>query len=259
MGVRMKRGQWLTDNEPTAVINERLARREFPGQDPIGRRIRLDASEPALTIVGIAADLRYARLDTAPEPEVYVPYSRVDGMFGFTALVRTAGDPLALAPVIRPLVAGIDQTQIADDVMTLEGSLADSIAPRRWNLYLLGTFAASALVLAIIGLYGLMACWVTQRRQEIGVRMALGARRQEVVRLVVRQGMGIALIGLTVGVISAVALTRLMSSLLYGVSATDPATYAGIALLLAAVALLACYLPARRAMRVDPMVALRYE
>ena len=134
LALRMIRGRWIADNESAAVINERLARREFAGRDPIGRRIRLDEGGPLLTIVGIVADLRYSRLDGVPEPEVYVPYSQVDGMFGFTALVRTAGDPAALASAIRPLLARIDKTLVPDHVMTLEQALAETIAPRRWNL-----------------------------------------------------------------------------------------------------------------------------
>jgi putative ABC transport system permease protein len=259
MGLRMMRGRWIADNEPTAVINERLAQREFSGQDPIGRRIRLDESGPLMTIVGIVADLRYSRLDAAPEPELYVPYAQVDGMFGFIALVRTTGDPVALVPAIRSLLERIDKTQILDEVMTLQQLLAETIAPRRWNLYLLGTFAMSALVLALIGMYGLMTYWVIQRHQEIGVRMALGARRVEVVRLVVRQGMGIALAGIGVGVLGALALTRVMSSLLYEVQPRDLQTFVVVAAALATTALAACGVPALKAARVDPAIALRRE
>ena len=259
MGLRMIRGQWIADDEPTAVINERLARREFAGQDPIGRRIRLDEGGPLMTIVGIVQDLRYSRLDAVPEPELYVPYSHVDGMFGFIAVVRTTGDPLALAPALRPLMARLDKTLVHDEVMTLQQALTETIAPRRWNLFLLGTFATSALVLALIGLYGLMTYWVSQRRQEIGVRIALGARRVEVVRLVVRQGMAIALAGMGVGVVGALALTRLMSSLLYDVEPRDLLTFVVVTTTLATTALVACCLPAFKAAGVDPAIALGRE
>ena len=179
MGLEMVRGRWIGDNEPTAVINEHLARREFPEQDAIGRRIRLDEGERWLTIVGVAADLRYSRLDEPPEPELYVPYSHVDGMFSFTALVRTTGDPLALAPTIRPLIDRIDKMQVADDVMTLERALAETIAPRRGSLFLLATFATSALVLALIGLYGLMTFGSANgdRKSVCGWRSARAAKK----------------------------------------------------------------------------------
>jgi putative ABC transport system permease protein len=153
----------------------------------------------------------------------------------------------------------MDTTLVPDEVMTLERALSETIAPRTWNLFLLGTFAASALVLALIGMYGLMAYWVSQRRQEIGVRMALGARRVEVVRLVIRQGMGIALAGITLGVAGALALTRVMSSLLYDVQPGDPQTFVAVTTALAATALVACCVPAFKAAHVDPATALRHE
>jgi putative ABC transport system permease protein len=259
MGLRVNRGRWIADNEPTAVINERLSAQEFPGKNPIGRRIRLDENGPFLTIVGVVEDLRYTKLDAVPEPEVYVPYSQVEGMPGFIVLVRTARDPLALVPEFRSLMARIDPSQVVDEVTTLEQALADSIAPRRLNLFLLGSFAASALALAVIGIYGLLTHWVTQRRQEIGVRMALGAQRQDVLQMVVRKGMGIALAGIGAGVVGALALTRVVSSLLYDVEPRDPLTFTVITAALATTAFLACYVPARKASRVDPVVALRYE
>jgi ABC-type antimicrobial peptide transport system permease subunit len=160
---------------------------------------------------------------------------------------------------VRALLARIDKTQVPDEVMTMERALAETIAPRRWNLFLLGTFAASALALALIGMYGLMTYWVSQRRQEIGVRMALGARRSEVVGMVVRQGMAIALAGITVGVAGALALTRVMSSLLYEVPPRDPGTFVFVTTALAITALVACGVPAVRAAHVDPAIALRHE
>jgi putative ABC transport system permease protein len=173
--------------------------------------------------------------------------------------VRTAGDALPMAPAIRKLISGIDPTQPVYSVKTLEQALADSIAPRRFNLFLLGTFAAVALLLALVGIYGVIAYAVAERTREIGVRMALGAQRREVVRMVVVEGMAMALAGMAAGLAGAWGLTNLMASLLYDVKADDPATFAAVAAALAATAMLACWVPALKAARVDPMVALRYE
>jgi predicted permease len=259
LGLRMTRGRWIADDERAVVLNERLARRDFPGQNPLGRRIRLDEGGPFLTIVGVAADVRYSRLDAVPEPEIYVPYTQRDDTFGAVALVRTTSDPLALAPAVRQIMQRIDKTLIPDEVMTLEQRLADTIAPRRWNLLMLGIFATSALALALIGIYGLMTYSIAQRRQEIGVRRALGAQRVAVVRMVVRQGMSIALAGIGVGVVGSVALTRAMSSLLYEVEPGDPQTFAVVTAAFATVALVTCCVPALKAADVDPAIALRCE
>jgi putative ABC transport system permease protein len=209
--------------------------------------------------VGVVADVKYSRLDATPDAELYVPYATAPLLAAFGFVVRVDGDPLTLAPAIRKAVAEIDRTQPIFGVMTLEQALADSIAPRRFNLTLLGTFAASALLLALIGIYGVIAYAVAQRTHEIGVRMALGAQRREVVRMVVRQGMAIALTGITLGIAAAFAVTRVLTSLLYEVTPTDPATFAGVAALLAVTALAACGGPALKAALVDPIVALRCE
>ena len=259
LGLQITRGRWIADDERAVVLNERLARRDFPGQDPIGRRVRLDEGGPFLTIVGVAADVRYSRLDALPEPEIYIPYTQRDDTFGAVALVRTTSDPLALAPAFRQLMERVDKTVIPDEVMTLEQRLAETIAPRRWNLLMLGTFAASALVLAVIGVYGLMTYSVAQRRQEIGVRRALGAQRVDVVRMVVRQGMSIALAGIGGGVVTSIALTRVMSSLLYEVEPSDPQTFVVVTAAFATVALVACCVPALKAADVEPAIAIRYE
>jgi putative ABC transport system permease protein len=259
MGFHLVRGRWFTDGEAAAVLNETLARRDFSTRDPIGRRIQVSENGPLLTIVGVAADLKYSKLDAPAEPEVYVPYERTDGIYGFTALILTRNEPLTLAPGVRRSVAAIDFTQVPDDVMALEQALGESIAPRRLNLALLGTFSAAALLLALIGVYGVMAFLVTQRSHEIGVRMALGARRSDVVRMVVREGMGVTLGGTIAGLVAALTLTRFMASLLYEVEPTDASTFAVITAVLAATALLACCVPALKAVRIDPMTTLRSE
>jgi predicted permease len=259
MGLHVERGRWFNDDTLEMVVNETLARREFQDNEPLGRRIQLWPAGPLFTIVGVVRDLRYSQLDVAAEPEMYVPYSRTDGIFAFTLLVRSTGDPLAAVPALRQLVSNIDKTQVADDVMTLEQALEDSIAPRRLNLFVLGTFAVTALMLALVGIYGVMAYLVTQGTHEIGVRMALGARPEDVMRLVVRQGMTVALAGVTAGLIGAFGLTRAMAGLLYDVRPTDPQTFAIVTLALVASAFVACCVPAIRAAMIDPVTALRYE
>jgi putative ABC transport system permease protein len=258
MGLRIERGQWITDAKPVAVVNETLARREFRETDPIGRRIRLSDDGPLLTIVGVVADLKYSKLDAEPEAEVHVPYSQV-GVFGFTMLARTTGDPTAVALALRRLVSEVDKTQVADDVMALDAALADSIAPRRLNLFVLATFATAALLLALIGIYGVMAYLVAQQTHEIGVRIALGAKRSDVLRMIIRKGMTVALAGIAAGLLGAFALTRAMAGLLYDVQPTDPLTFAAVTTALTATAFLACCLPALKAALVDPVIALRYE
>lgn len=260
MGFQMVRGRWFTDDERAAVLNESLARREFPGREPIGRRIQVNDNGPLLEIVGIVADIKYSRLDAPAAPEVYVPYARVgDGMFAVTALVRTTHDPALLASTLRTIVSDIDRTQVPDDVMSLEQALADSIAPRRLNLVLLGTFAAAAVFLAIIGVYGVMAYSVTQRIHELGVRMALGAQRAQVIRMVVGQGMRVATIGICAGLVAALMLTRVMDGLLYEVTPIDPLTFAAVTAALASAAFVASCIPAITAARVDPVITLRYD
>jgi putative ABC transport system permease protein len=262
IGMRVVTGRWLTDTEPerALVINETLARRVFQGQDPIGRRITMGPAGATQTpvIVGVVADLRYANLDAPPESEIFFDYAHAQP-FGLTLAVRTSDDPLAAAPAIRTIVAGIDRTLPVFDVKPLEATLADSVAPRRFNVLLLGTFAASALLLALVGIYGVIAYSVAQRTHEIGVRMALGAQRREIVRMVLRQGLAITSAGILMGLAAAFALTRVVASLLYDVAPTDPATFIAVVGVLAATALAACGGPALKAARVDPIVALRCE
>jgi putative ABC transport system permease protein len=271
IGLRLVSGRWFTDAEPApgVVISESVARRYLGGvDDAIGRRIQIcyaaapGAPCPVLVapILGVVGDLKYARLDAGPNPEIYVPYRHYPrGFFQFTAVVRTAADPLASAAEIRKQITDIDRTLPIVDVMTLERALADSIAPRRFNLLLLSAFAAAALLLALIGIYGVTAYVVAQRTPEIGVRMALGARRIQIVRMVAGDGMRPAAAGILIGLAGALALTRFLETLLYDVQPTDPQTFAVVAALLGATVLIACCGPAIKAALVDPIIALRSE
>jgi putative ABC transport system permease protein len=266
LGMRLVRGRWLTDHESSHVVmvNETLARLVFGAADPIGRRLLVAGLAPApkdvpATVVGLVSDLKYTRLDAGPDPEVYLSYLQSTGLSNVSLLVRTGEDAARMAPVIRTVAAGIDRTQPPGEMKTLEQSLAESIAPRRFHLFLLGAFAAVALLLALVGVYGVIAYSVSLRTHEIGIRAALGAPGAEIVRLVVRQGMTIVLLGIAAGLCAAFALTGLMASLLFEVTATDPATFGAVAILLTSTALLASWIPARRAARVDPLDALRSE
>ena len=265
MGMRLVAGRWVTDHEasPAVMINESFARAVFGKADPLGHRMitpgPTPGREPVAEIVGVVADMRYEKLDVHPAPETYIPYRQAVYVRSMDVMVRTAGDASAIAGIIRKLIGDLDPTQPVSDVQTVEQALAGSIAPRRFNLLLLGTFAAVALLLAVVGIYGVMGYVVTQRTHEIGVRMALGAPRGDVVRMVVRQGMAIAAVGIAAGFVTARGLTRIMASLLWDIAPTDGPTFAAVSCVLAAAAFMACCLPALRASRVDPLVALRYE
>ena len=265
MGMRLVAGRWLTAREPSlaVMINQSFARAVFGQADPLGRRMEVPASSPRqgplATIVGVVADLRYEKLDAPPAPETYIPYRQAIYVRSMDVVVRTAAGASAMSGAIPRLIRDLDPTQPVYDVRTLEQALAGSIAPRSFNLLLLGIFAAAALVLAVVGIYGVMGYAVTQRTHEIGVRMALGARRGEVMRMVVGQGMATAAAGIAVGAAAALGLTRIIESLLYEIAPTDGPTLGVVSSVLAAAAFLACCLPALRASRVDPAIALRYE
>ena len=267
MGMHVVRGRWLAELEPTpvVVINESLARREFGDGDPVGRQLSVQAIAPNPTapfyvpIVGIVSDVKQSKLDSPAEPEVYVPYVHVPIGAGIALVVRTPRDPLALVPTLRRVMADLDQGQPLYDVQTLEDALASSVAPRRFTAFVLNGFALTALVLAVVGIYGVMAYSVAQRGREIGLRLALGAQRREVLSMVVGQGMRLGLIGIAIGVATAAGLTRLMATLLYDVEPFDAQTFGIVAVFLIGVALIACAVPAARAARVDPLSALRGE
>jgi putative ABC transport system permease protein len=244
-----------------AIINETLARRYFPDGSPIGRKIVLGYLGRRLVreIVGVATDIKQEELGSPTKPEVYVPYQQMP-WFGAALVIRaSSGDPMSLKKDLQQAIWEVDKDLPVSGAETVEHHLSDLVAEPRLYTLLLGVFAGVALILASVGIYGVMSYSVTERTHEIGIRMALGAKHRDVVAFVVRQGLVLALIGVAIGLAVAFALTRVMSSLLYGVTATDPLTFFLIPLLLALVALLACYLPARRATKVDPMIALRYE
>jgi putative ABC transport system permease protein len=268
LGIPLLRGRTFTDADnkkaPLAgMINAMVARRFFPNEDPVGKRFMFghpSATHPAdwCTIVGVVGDTRLYGLANPARLEVYVPL-RQKPESGMALLVKSGADPAALTSAIREAVQSIDKDQPIRAISTMKELVSNSVATRRMTLVLLGLFSGLALVLGAIGIYGVISYSVAQRTHEIGIRMALGAPRRDVFRLVVVQGLKLAGIGISIGIVGAFGLARLMSSLLYGISATDFETFTGVAILLALVALLACYVPARRAMRVDPMVALRYE
>jgi len=254
--------QDLADVVPVALISETFARRYWPGEAPLGKRIKFPGSaarpQPWRTIVGVVSDVKQYGVDRESTMQLYLPQAQFPVSF-LSLTVRTTGDPVEMVNAVRNEIRGVDPDQAVFEVSTMEGLLAEAIAKRRFVMLLIAIFAALALILAAIGIYGAMAYSVAQRTQEIGVRMALGAQARDVLRLVVGQGLRLVLIGVGIGLIAAFGLTRLMATLLFGVEASDPLTFASIATLLVVVALLACWLPARRATKIDPLLALRCE
>ena len=245
---------------PVVVVNESLARNYFANEEPLGKRITLLGDTHACEIVGVVGDVKHSALDEEAKPEMYTPMTQARFFPIFMSLaVRADGDPMQMVAAVRGQVWAVDKDQPISNIQTMERLMAKSVAPRRFNLLLLGVFALVGLALACVGLYGVMSYTVTQRTQEIGVRMALGAQTGNVLRLVIGEGMKLALIGALLGLCGALALTRLLKTLLFEVSATDPLTFIVIAGLLTLVALLACWIPARRAASMDPLVSLRVE
>jgi putative ABC transport system permease protein len=231
----------------------------WPGEDPLGQRLRMGIdSDAPREIVGVVGDVRHYGLDQDVTMQMYDPV-RQRPASGMSFVLKTSVDPASLAPAARRAVLAADPEQPVSDVRTMREVVEATTAQRRFSLLLLGVFAGIALLLAAVGIYGVVGYSVAQRTHEIGVRMALGARRGEILGLVLRQGMALALLGVGVGLVGALALTRLIAGLLFGVSASDPLTFAATAVLLSGVALLATFIPAHRATRVEPTAALRYE
>jgi putative ABC transport system permease protein len=263
MGMQIRRGRAFAESDrsgsaPVAIVNESFARQFYPNEDPLGQRIIIRDRPESNEIVGVVNDIRHFGPDKAPGPEMYVPYNQL--VVGAVPLVvRTKSEPEALIGAVQKEVRAVDREVAVGKVRTMTQMMSATLAERRFALLLLGGFAVVALLLAAIGIYGVMAYAVTQRTREIGIRIALGARAADVLRLIIKQGLSLALIGVVTGLVGAFALTRLMKDLLFGVSATDPLTFIVIALLLTFSMLLACWIPARRATKVDPMVALRTE
>jgi putative ABC transport system permease protein len=269
IGVRLRAGRHFTrfdgpEQAPVAIVNEAMARQYWPGQDPLGHRFRLGrANAPWITIVGIVDNVRQMGLDVAGRAEMYFPCTQPAAAFGYFTprdlAVRVEGDPLRYSAAVREAIWAIDRNQPVSSVMPMTQFVSEELAAREVEVELLGVFAGLALLLAAIGLYGLLAYTVVQRMREIGVRIALGAQPRQVLRATMGEGLRLVLAGLAIGSAGAWALTGAMQKLLYGVKAGDPVTFAIAAALLVVVGLLACYVPARRAASIDPMVALRYE
>jgi putative ABC transport system permease protein len=272
LGVKLIAGRLLDEADregslPVAVVSEELVRQAWPSEDAIGKRVRrVRAGEPGpwMTVVGVVRDVKEDRFNfRVPRPAWYLPYSQQTFAhpveLPLELVVRTNGDPMGVAAAVRTAVRAVDRDQPVGPVMPLREQLADVLIAERFSAVLIGTLAAAGLLLAALGLYGVMAYTVGQRTGEIGLRMALGARPFDVLRLVVGQGFGLVAAGLLLGISGAWAMTRLLSSALYEVSPSDPATFGAVAVVLAASALVACWLPARRATRIDPMAALRCE
>ncbi|MGA8598639.1 MAG: FtsX-like permease family protein, partial [Bryobacteraceae bacterium] len=246
---------------PAIIVNESFARRFWPaypnGQNPVGQYMREGADKTGwVEIVGIVADVREGGLATDAGPEFYVPSAMHPPQTAYL-VVRTQGNALRFVSLVRNQVMAIDPDQPVSDVKTMEAVLDATLGQRRLTMTLLASFAAVAVLLAVVGIYGVIAYSVAQRTHEVGIRRALGAQQSDILRLVLGHALNLALAGISIGIAGAFALTRIMKNLLFHVSATDPVTFAGIALLFATVALVASYIPARRALRIDPMTALR--
>ena len=266
MSIRHLKGRLFTDqdrdNTPNViVVNEALASRYWPNQDAVGKRLSF-GEDPGkqvwLEIVGVVGNVKHKALEIEVMPEVYIPYRQDPSNF-MSLVVRTTSDAASMVPAIRKQVLSVDKDQPVADIMTMEQRVAKSVASSRFVMLLLSSFSILALGLAAVGIYGVMAYVVTQRTQEIGVRIALGAQKRDVLKLVVGKGMALAIIGTAIGLVASLVLTRLMRSLLFGVTPTDWRTFVIASMVLLGVALLACYIPARRATKLDPLVALRHE
>jgi putative ABC transport system permease protein len=267
MKIRLMRGRFLShaddENAPLAVlVSETAARSWWPNQDPIGRRVKVPGFDPGpqpwRTVVGVVADVKQAGLNAPHTMQIYLPHAQYGNGF-LTLVMRTGSDPLSVAGEVRRSVAQLDPELPVANIASMDQVLSDSVSPQRFSAVLLGTLAGVGLLLATVGVYGVLSYEVSRKTREIGIRVALGAARTDVLALIVGQGARLLLLGVIIGTAAALLLTRLMSRLLFGISSSDPVTFASVTLFLLAVALLACYIPARRAAKVDPMVALRCE
>ena len=267
MEIALQRGRAFSERDTkqtplVVIINETFARRYWPGENPLGKRIKFPGSasqpQPWREIVGVVSDVKQKALDAGESLQMYLPQDQYTSS-ARTLVVRSDSDAAAQLAAVRKEILSVDAEQAVFNVATMDQLLLDSISLRRFLMVLLGSFAAVALTLAAVGIYGVISYSVTQRTHEIGIRLALGANSRDVLKLVVGHGLWLALVGVCIGVAGALAATQLMTSLLYSVDAADPSTFVSISLLLTLVALLASYIPALRAMRVDPMVALRHE
>jgi len=264
MRIRLVKGRAFAEGDTphaqgVAIMNESLARMIFKAGDPLGQHISFGPPPaPWTEVVGVVADTRDNALEQEPVPEIYVPYLQQPS-FSMSFVLRTETSPQVLAGAVRKTVEGVDKNQPLSDARTMDRIIASSVAPRRFQMMLVGLFALLALILAAVGIYGVVSYSCSQRVHEFGIRIALGAERRDLLQMVIRQGVKLAVMGVCIGIGGALVLTRFLSSLLYGVKPTDPLTLVGVSLILTAVALLASYIPARRATKVDPMVALRYE
>jgi putative ABC transport system permease protein len=261
MGIALRQGRLFDqhddlDSNRVALVNEALVRKYFPHENPLGQHIVTGGSNE---IVGVLADAKLYGLDAPVEPAFYVPHAQHPSEFSMAVVVRTAGDPAAMTSAVRHEIMKLDPEQPISNVRTMEKVLSDSLTMRRVSMLLLTVFASLALILATVGIYGLTAYSVSRRTHEIGLRVALGASQLQILRLVVGRGLVTSVVGAAIGVATAFALTRGLSGMLYGVTATDPLVFAGVPLLLIAVSAVASYIPARKATRIDPLVALRYE
>jgi putative ABC transport system permease protein len=269
MKIPLLKGRDFTRQDGTGaplvgIINEAMARQYFPNESPLGARIRwarADGEPQWITIVGVVGDVKHFGLEQPEQPAIYTPYVQLIHSWKrwMNVVVRSDGDPATITSMVKAQIWTVDRELPVTKARTMTEVMAASVASQRFTMLLLGIFAAVALALATVGIYGLMSYSITERTHEIGIRMALGAQAGDVLRMVVGQGLKLILVGIIVGLAGAFALTRIMSSLLFGVSAVDPMTFLAVSVVLALVALAACYIPARRATRVDPMVALHYE
>jgi len=265
MGIPMVRGRDFTDQDTgeskdAVVISEKTAQHFWPGQDPIGKRLKPGSStsnSPWREVIGIVKDVRQNDFIASPKMQMYLTYRQLKNVAANALVVRTSIEPMSLAAPVRNAIWSVDKDQTVADIDTMDHIVAEAVARQRFSMLLLGLFAALALLLASIGIYGVMSYSVAQRTREIGIRIALGARRTDVLQMTVKQGLKLVGAGMLLGLLAAILLTRVMASLLFGISATDPITFIGISVVLLAVAILASYVPALRATKVDPIVALR--